>query len=704
MNFSRVLSLLTVLGFMNINLLAYDVVIYGGTPAAITAALQVKKMGKSVVLVSPDRTLGGVMTNGLSSAETGMNELIGGIARDFYHRIWRHYQAPDSWKWQNLDEFGNRGQGTSSADGDRRTMWVYEPSVAQQIFDSWIAENEIEVFLDEQLDRIDGVEILDGEIISIRCLSGKRFEGQIFLDCTYEGDLMAAAGVTYVVGREGNARHGETLNGVQVANAKSNQFVNRIDPFWIPGDSSSSLLPGVTKWIPAEDGEGDHKIPAYHFSLCLTKVEGNKEKFPKPDFYEPKNYELLLRIINRGSRHILNNFDPIPNAKVNPRIHGPFSLNNIGMNYLYPEGSYEERALITKQHEDYAKGYYYFLSNDPRVPTAVRDELNQWGLARDEFVGNENWPSQLNVSGARRMVGERVLTERHLFRLRKIEKPIGIGSDIISTNNVQRYFATGENGNFFVLNEGAIQVEAPNFSQISLDFILPKKEECKNLIVPVCLSASHVAYNAIGKEPILMVLGQSAGTAAVLAIEANSSIHDLAFEDLRNQLLKDDQILEVKRSNRITQGIGIEAGGSGVITVDDTNVELEGEWEMSASLRPFVGDSYFHDGNGGKGLKAAKFPFVAPMDGLHEIQVAFSAFGNRAGNVKYTVKHEDGLDKILVDQRKPPPIHDIWLSLGSFRFKKNEQYSVSLNNENTEGYVIVDAIQVISLNTTTTER
>ena len=200
-----------------------------------------------------------------------------------------------------------------------------------------------------------------------------------------------------------------------------------------------------------------------------------------------------------------------------------------------------------------------------------------------------------------------------------------------------------------------------------------------------------------------MVLGQSAGTAAVLAIEANSSIHDLAFENLRNQLLKDDQILEVKRSNRITQGIGIEAGGSGVITVDDTNVELEGVGD-ECIVEAIRWRFYFHDGNGGKGVKAAKFPFVAPMDGLHEIQVAFSAFGNRAGNVKYTVKHEDGLDKILVDQRKPPPIHDIWLSLGSFRFKKNEQYSVSLNNENTEGYVIVDAIQVISLNTTTTER
>ena len=676
-----------------------DVVIYGGTSAAITAAIQVKRLGRSVLVVSPDQRVGGMTSNGLGWINTGKKELIGGIAREFYHRIWRHYQSPDAWKWENFEEFGNWGQGTQAVDGDRRTMWVFEPKVAREIFDSWIVENEIKVFQGEWLDRLSGVEMKDGRILSLTCLSGNRYEGKVFLDCTYEGDLMAAAGVSYTVGREGNERYGETLNGVQVGRAKRNQFVNRIDPFVIPSDYKSSLLARVSNWTASKDGEGDHKIQAYNFRLCLTRVEENKESFPKPVLYEPEQYELLLRTLNRGTRHIFGNFDPIPNAKTDTNNHGSFSTDNIGMNYGYPEGTYEERREIIKEHENYVKGYFYFLSNDPRVPQEVREGISQWGLARDEFTNNGHWPEQLYIREARRMLGEVVMTEHEITGRRKARRSIAMASYPMDSHNVQRYVAKDENGNLYVSNEGDFEVEVKQPYTISYGSILPQEQECTNLLVPVCLSASHVAYSSLRMEPVFMIIGQSAATAAVLAVEKEIAVQALPYPILRDQLLKDGQVLEIQKLNRLSNGEGMPSKSLGGVVVDGLTVELEGEWTESSSLRPFVGESYFHDGNGGKGIRSAKFPFVAPMDGLHEIKVSFSSFGNRAGNLKYNIKHEGGVTKVLVDQRKPAPIGDLWFSLGSFYFSKGEQYYVSLSNENTEGYVVADAIQVIGLST-----
>lgn len=676
-----------------------DIIIYGGTSAAITAAIQVKRMGQSVIVVSPDQRVGGMTSNGLGWMDTGKKEVIGGIAREFYHRVWRHYQSPDAWKWQSLEEFGNWGQGTPAIDGDRRTMWVFEPKVAKHIFESWIVENEIQVFRDEWLDRISGVEMKDKKILSITCLSGNRYKGKVFLDCTYEGDLMAAAGISYEVGREGNERYEETLNGVQVVRAQRNQFVNRIDPFVISGEHESTLLARVSNWTLGQDGEGDHKIQAYSFRLCLTRVEENREAFPKPLLYDSEQYELLLRTLNRGARHIFGHFDPIPNAKTDTNNHGSFSTDNIGMNYGYPDGSYDERKEIIKEHENYVKGYFYFLSNDPRVPQEVREGMSQWGLARDEFTNNGYWPEQLYIREARRMLGKIVMTEHEISGRRKARRSIAMSSYPMDCHNVQRYVAKDENGKLFVSNEGDFVVEIKQPYAISFGSILPKEEECTNLVVPVCLSASHVAFSSLRAEPVFMMLGQSAATAAVLAAEKEMAVQALSYPELRDQLLKDGQILEMQKLNRLSSGVGTSPKNLGGVVVDGATVELEGEWTESTSLRPFVGESYFHDGNGGKGIRTAKFPFVAPMDGLHEIKVAFSSFGNRAGNLKYNIKHEGGVTKVLVDQRKPQPISDLWLSLGSFHFKKGEQYYVSLSNENTEGYVVADAIQIIGLST-----
>jgi hypothetical protein len=677
--------------------LMHDIVIYGGTSAAMSAAVQIKKMGKSVVIVSPDKYLGGLSSSGLGWTDSGKKEAIGGIARDFYHRVWRHYQSVDSWKWQKMDDYGNRGQGSPAIDGDRRTMWIFEPNVAELIFNSWVKENDLEVYRDEWLDREKGVVKKEGRIVSISTLSGNVFSGNVFIDCSYEGDLMAAAGVSYFVGRESNAVYGETLSGVQTKNARSHQFIGKVDPFVIKGDPTSGLLARISNEAPGAEGSGDSKMQAYNFRLCLTQVEENRLPFPKPEQYDPSEYELLLRTLEKGSKHVFGKFDPVPNGKTDTNNHGPFSTDNIGMNYLYPEASYAKRREIILEHELYQKGYFYFLCNDPRVPEDIRRKMNTWGLAKDEFKSNGNWPHQIYVREARRMVSDFVMTESHLRGLKETPRPIGMGSYNMDSHNVQRYVAQDENGSAYVLNEGDIQVNPGGPYQISYDCIIPQKKDCSNILVPVCVSSSHIAFGSIRMEPVFMILAQSAATAAVISLEDQVSVQDVSYEKLKTKLLNDGQILELDKPNRLALGKGVDPSSFSGLVVDGDELSFEGDWVKSTSLRPFIGSSYYHDGNGGKGMRSACFPFQAPKDGLHEILVSYVASINRAGSVRYEMRDEKGLSKVVVDQRKKASTNELWHSLGSFVFVKGKKYDLKVFNEDTEGYVIVDAAHIIPL-------
>jgi len=697
MSFPRFLCHFLILGSFHNLVLGYDVVIYGGNPSAIVAAVQTKRMGKTVAVISPSSNLSGLLGNDLGWKHTHRKDVIGGVAREFYHRVWRHYQSPDSWKWQKSEEFGNQGQGTPAIDGSRRTMWVFEPKLAEQILESWLVEYEIEIFRDERLEREKGVEIKAGKIRSITTLSGKIFKGEVFIDCSYEGDLMAASKVDYRVGREGNDVYQETLNGVQVNQSLINQFVNRIDPFGKVGDPTSGLLPRISMWKPVKDGEGDYKIPAYHFPLCLTRVEENKFPFPKPQEYDPFQYELLLRTLKRGSKPIWVHSDPVPNAKIYTQGYGSFSINNIGMNYGYPEGTYQERENIIREHLNYQQGYFYFLCNDQRVPLEIREGMKEWGLARDEFTQSNHWPEQLNICHARRMMGEFILTENHIKRRKRTPRPVALVFNPIKSNHVQRYVTSDESGNFHVLNEGGFEAELEGPYSISYDSLIPREEQCTNLLVPVCMSASYVAYSSLCGDDVFMMLGQVAATAAVVALEQQKPLQRISYSKLKERLLEDGQVLESKSQKYLSKGVGVSPDSLSGVVVDGNLVEFEGEWTESSSLRPFVGTSYFHDGNGGKGTKSAKFPFVAPSDGLHEVKVSFSSFGNRAGNLNYEIKHQEGISKISVDQRKPQLISNLWFSLGTFSLTKGEQYYVRLSNENTEGYVVADAVQIIGL-------
>jgi len=524
------------------NIVQSDVIIYGSTPAAITAAVQVVRMGKSAIIVCPEKHLGGMTTSGLGFTDTGNKSVIGGIAREFYHRIYEYYQQPGTWRWEKKEDYGNTGQGTPAIDGANRTQWIFEPHIAEKVFEDMIRENHIKVFRNEWLDREKGVKKTDGSILSITTLSGHTYAGKIFIDATYEGDLMAAAGVNYTVGREANNQYGEEWNGVEtgVFQHRHNFDDMKISPYRVPGDPSSGILPRISAGDPGQKGEGDHKVQAYCFRLCLTQDKDNQVPITRPEGYDSAQYELLARVYKAGWRETFEKFDPIPNLKTDVNNHGPFSTDDIGMNYDYPDASYARRKEIIMEHETYEKGLLYFTATDPRVPDSIRTAMRKWGYARDEFADNGNWPYQIYIREARRMLGSFVMTENEILGKKPVSQSIGMGSYTMDSHNVQRYI-TPEG---YVQNEGDIGVPTDKPYQIAMGAIMPKKEDCANLLVPVAVSSSHIAFGSIRMEPVFMILGQSAGTIAGLALEKKMSIYDLSYQEIKARLLKDRQILE----------------------------------------------------------------------------------------------------------------------------------------------------------------
>lgn len=513
----------------------YDLVIYGNNSAGVMAGIQARRDGLDVIVTGPDKHLGGLTAGGLGWTDSGNKDAIGGLSREFYRRVKAHYDKPETWKHQRPDEY-------SRYDPESDAMWVFEPHIAETVFEEMVAEAGLEIDRDKWLDRKKGVTVKRSRITEIRMLDGTAYRSRMFIDATYEGDLMAAAGVSYTVGRESNSQYGETLNGVQTRNAVSHQFESDVSPYIVPDDPSSGLLPRIRDEGPGEEGSGDKKVQAYNFRMCLTTVEENRVPFPKPEGYDPTQYELLGRYLDEGWRGIWVKFDPAPNNKTDTNNHGAFSTDNIGMNYDYPEAGYERRKEIIREHEQYQKGLMWYLANDPRVPEDVRERMSSWGLARDEFRDNDHWPHQIYVREARRMVSDFVMTEMHLREKKPTGKSIGMGSYNMDSHHVQRYVdARG-----CARNEGDIQVNPGGPYLISYDAIIPRREEITNLLVPVCLSSSHIAYGSIRMEPVFMILGQSAAAAARIAVRKDIPVQDVDYDALRLELLRLGQILELK--------------------------------------------------------------------------------------------------------------------------------------------------------------
>ncbi|OQB87680.1 MAG: FAD dependent oxidoreductase [Planctomycetes bacterium ADurb.Bin126] len=532
---------------------AVDLVIYGNTSAGVAAAVQARRMGKTVVLVGPDRHLGGLSAGGLGQTDSGNKAVIGGVSREFYRRIRKHYDQPSAWTRQKSAQYkGYRP--------DDDAMWGFEPHVAERVFEDLIREHQVPVRRDEWLDREGGVTRKDGRIVAIRMLSGNVYRGRVFLDATYEGDLMAAAGVDFTVGREPNSKYDETLNavhtGIKGGGLGHHQFVVGVSAYVRPGDRSSGLLPFIDPTGPGREGEGDHRVQAYNFRMCLSDAPENRVNFAKPEGYDEQWYELLLRnfeagakgnkppkpecITSAGALRVPWINSPMPNRKTDTNNQGGMSTDFIGQNYAYPTASYAERKKIIARHRLYQQGLMYTLATHPRVPEKIRREVARWGLAKDEFTDNGHWPHQIYVREARRMIGEFVVTENHLRRRQQTPRPIGLGSYNMDSHHVQRY-VTAEGD---VLNEGDIQVNPGGPYPIDYGAILPRKAQCDNLLVPVCVSCSHIAYGSIRMEPVFMILGQSAATAACLAIDNDQAVQDVSYQRLRERLLADGQVLD----------------------------------------------------------------------------------------------------------------------------------------------------------------
>lgn len=516
---------------------SYDVVIYGGTSAGVIAAVQCKALGRSVLLVNPAKRLGGLSSGGLGQTDIGNKQAIGGLSREFYVRLSHHYAQTSAWSWQPRDEYKGRGQ--SATEHGESAQWTFEPHVAEKIFEDLVRENGIMVLREERLDLKHGVEKSGARIIAIRLESGIRLEGRMFIDTTYEGDLMAKAGVSYHVGREANRLYGETYNGVQVKNSTNHNLVPGVDPYVRRGDSSSGLLPGIDPEGPGTEGEGDKRLQAFCFRMCLTDHPENRIPFAKPADYDEAAYELLLRNFEAGETITPWINSPMPNRKTDTNNRRGVSTDYIGQNYDYADANYITREHIVRRHLSYQQGLMWTLANHPRVPEAIRNEVSRWGLTRDEFKENGGWPEQLYIREARRMVGAYVMTQHNCEGREVVPDGVGLAAYTMDSHNTRRFVdSSGQ-----VRNEGNIEVRGFPPYPISYRSITPKATECENLLVPVCLSSSHIAFGSIRMEPVFMVLGQSAAFAADLALAQGTKVQAVDYPTLRTRLLAAGQVI-----------------------------------------------------------------------------------------------------------------------------------------------------------------
>ena len=663
----------------------YDVVVYGGTSGGVTAAIQAARMGKSVVLIEPTKFLGGLTTGGLGATDIGNKKAIGGISREFYQRVFKFYADPKSWVSQTRDEyFAKKPHGNT---GSEDTMWTFEPHVATKIYDDMIAEAKVPVVFSERLDLKKGV-VKDGaRITQIIMESGRSFEGKVFIDATYEGDLMAKAGVSYHVGREANSVYDETINGVQTVHTFSHQFTKKVDPYVKPGDPTSGVLHGIDAKGPGTEFGGDKRIQAYNYRMCTTSNPDNRIDWQKPANYDESMFELALRNVEAGDERISWAPTPMPNHKTDTNNNFAVSSDYIGMNYDYPDADYATREKIIEAHKTWQQGLMWTYANHPRVPEKIRAAFQKFGLSKDEFADSDHWPRQLYVREARRMISDYVMTEKNCRRKEIVPDSVGMGAYNMDSHNAQRY-VTKEG---FVRNEGDVQVGTRPYP-ISYRSLRPKVSECNNLLVPVCLAASHIAYGSIRMEPVFMVLGQSAATAAVQAIEQGTTVQGIDDAKLKERLLKDNQMLDFE-SPPVAEGRSFKAEELGGILVDDEQAERKGFESGGHSAPPWVNEGYRHDGNEGKGQQTARFTPKIPKTGDYQVSIAYSALANRATNVPVTIHSADGDKKAILNERKKGAIKDLLQPIGIYRFEAGTSGWVEISNEGTDGHVIIDAVQ-----------
>lgn len=514
-----------------------DVCVYGGTSAGVIAAAAVAKEGKSVILIEQGRHLGGLSSGGLGKTDFGNKAVIGGMAREFYKRLGKHYGKSE--------------------------VWTFEPSVAEKLFNDIVAENKVRVLLNHRLAAVEKQGARITKIVldhapaddynapgAVAEAGAVTVEAGVYIDCGYEGDLMAKAGVKYTVGRESVAEYGESLNGIR-AKTPQHQFKVKVDPYVTPGNAASGLLPLIQSGDGGRPGDGDKSVQAYNFRICVTNVKEDQSPFSPPPGYDAKEFELFARLVEAmpkqaGGKIGLGSFLKIDmmadGHKTDINNNGAVSTDYIGMNYAYPDGDYATRAKIWHANRDYNQGLFYFLATSDRLPEDLRRQMNVWGLAKDEFKDTQGWPHQMYVREARRMIGRHVVTQADCEHKTEAKDSIGMGAYNMDSHNCQRFVKDGA-----VINEGDVQVGPKGPYPVGYESITPKEEECDNLIVPVCLSASHIAYGSIRMEPVFMAIGESSAYAACMAVDGKVAVQKIDYGKLREKLLAAGQVLEFKK-------------------------------------------------------------------------------------------------------------------------------------------------------------
>jgi len=638
-----------------------DICIYGATSAGVMAAVQAARLGRRVILLEPGRHVGGLTSGGLGATDSGRREAIGGLSRDFYGRVRAYYR-------QQYGE--DSAQLKASSDGFR-----FEPHVAEAIFEQYLAEADVAVHREQYLE---SVTLQDGRLASLRTTS-LTVTAAMFLDCTYEGDLMAAAKVSYTVGRESNEQYEETLNGVHYGHRNHN-FKVPVDPYVEPGNPASGLLPQIAHGRLEPNGTGDHRVQAYCYRMCLTKA-ADRLPFPQPPGYDPDRYTLLARYIAAGVFDVLRLSTPMPNGKTDTNNFGGFSTDHIGANYDYPDGDRATRERIIADHINYQQGLMYFLCHDERVPQDIRDQVSAWGLPADEFQDTGGWPHQLYIREARRMVSDAVITEHHCRHRERYQDSIGLASYGMDSHNCQRLVVNGE-----VRNEGNVEYGVAGPYPISYRNIVPRRGECANLLVPVCLSSTHISYGSARMEPVFMVLGQSAATAADQAISTGENVQDIDVAKLQVKLRIAGQIL------------GWSATPSGPpkldgLVLDDEQAEKRGAWIASTIPQArLAGTGYLHDGNESKGELGIVWRTKVEAAGKYRVVLLSPPNPNRATNVPVSVKLGDReVWQGTVDQQKG----NGQATLCTVDVPAGGELVIELTNAGTNGYVVADGVQVV---------
>ena len=636
----------------------YDVCVYGGTSAGVIAAYAVAKQGKKVLLVEPGQRLGGMTSGGLGQTDIGNKQVVKGLALDFYRRVGATYGRLES--------------------------WIFEPSVAEAIYKDYIVRGNVEVLYGHRIvdAQKQGASITSINVESVEnTAQTKNISAKVFVVCTNEGDLMALSGVSYVVGREDNKVYGEDYNGVQMQHL--HQFVDNVDPYVEKGNPASGLLWGISDAALAPTGSGDNMVQAYNYRICLTSDKDNMLPIEKPANYDPSRYELLLRIIEAQKNYNLNGYfiiSPMPNNKTDINNRGAFSTDMIGMNHRYPEASYEERAEIIQAHKDYTFGLLWFMGNDERVPKQLRDQMLSWGLPKDEYVEYGHWTPQLYIREARRMVGEYVATQANCENKVTVDDGVGMAAYTMDSHNCQRVVIV-KDGKAMVKNEGNVEIKGGLPYDVSYRCLTPKREECDNLLVPVCLSASHIAYGSIRMEPVFMLLGQSAAKAACLAIDGGVKVQEVDVKEIQRMYVE-DPLLD---------------GTPADIIVDDASLDAPAAW-IRIEMNNGYGRSYLVL-NPTSQEQTLRYPFEVKSDGKYEIYTYFIRRGESSKKTELVVSDGNTQKGVVLNADEIQVLGQTsgeWVSLGEYDLQSGKPGYVEFTNKGTvTGQICADAVLLV---------